>query len=347
MLRWKYSRPLLGLLLLVLAIGPMLSFGILREPGIQQTLAVAFLYGALALTYDLLFGFTGLLSFGHALFFASGAYVTAILIDSYNWPWYFAIPIAITSSAILAILVGAASLRTKGITFAMVTLAFGEAGHVVISRNFGNLTNGENGLPINADRVPGIFIGVVNTKYLFWLGLAVLIFVYAAIWWVTQSSAGRVFAALRDNEVRTSVLGLNPNRFKLLSFVIAGTLASVIGAAMLLVSGNAAPRYADANTTIALLLMVILGGAGTRWGAAIGGILYSIASTRLQDLNQGKALASLPKIISGPVSEPAFILGLLFIFIVMFAPGGLSGAYYRLRMRYLQRGVDKSNSVSM
>lgn len=347
MLRWKYSRPLLGIFLLVLAIGPLLSFGILREPGIQQTLAVAFLYGALALTYDLLFGFTGLLSFGHALFFASGAYITAILIDSYRWPWYFAIPTAIISSAFLAVLVGSASLRTKGITFAMVTLAFGEAGHVVISRNFGSLTNGENGLPINAERVPGIFIGVVNTKYLFWLALAVLIFVYAAIWWVTQSAAGRVFSALRDNEVRASVLGLNPTRFKLLSFAIAGTLASVIGAAMLLVSGNAAPRYADANTTIALLLMVILGGAGTRWGAAVGGILYSIASTRLQDLNQGKALASLPKIISGPLSEPAFILGLLFIFIVMFAPGGLSGAYYRLRMRYLQRKADKSTSRAL
>lgn len=347
MLRWRFSRPLLGLLLIVLAVGPLLSFGMLREPGIQQTLAVAFLYGALALTYDLLFGFTGLLSFGHALFFAAGAYVTAILIDSYNWPWYIAIPTAVIFSAVLATLVGAASLRTKGITFAMVTLAFGEAGHVVISRNFGNLTHGENGLPINADRVPSLFIGVVNTKFLFWLALAVLIFVYAAIWWVTQTPAGRVFSALRDNEVRTSVLGLNPNRFKLLAFVIAGTLASVVGAAMLLVSGNAAPRYATADTTIALLLMVILGGAATRWGAALGGIIYSIASTRLQDLNQGKALAALPKVISGPLSEPAFILGLLFIFIVMFAPGGLSGAYYRLRMRFLRGQAEKGAASAL
>jgi len=337
MLRWKYSRPLLGLLIAAVAAGPLLSFGMLREPGIQQTLAVAFLYGALALTYDLLFGFTGLLSFGHAVFFAAGAYLTAILINTYGWSLYLAVPAAVAITALLAALIGAASLRTKGITFAMVTLAFGEAGHIVISRNFGNLTNGENGLPINADRVPSIFIGVFNTKYLFWLALAVLVLVYLAIWWVTESSAGRVFAALRDNEIRTSVLGLNPNRFKLLSFVIAATLASVIGAAMLLVSGNAAPRYATADTTIALLLMVILGGARTRWGAVVGGIIYSIATTRLQDLNQGNALGSLPKIIGGPLSEPAFILGLLFIFIVMFAPGGLSGAYYRLRLKYLQR----------
>ena len=321
----------------MVAVGPLLSFGMLRNPGIQQTLAVAFLYGALALTYDLLFGFTGLLSFGHAIFFAAGAYLTAIFINTNGWSLYVAVFAAIVITALLATLIGVASLRTKGITFAMVTLAFGEAGHVIISRNFGNLTHGENGLPINADRIPGIFIGVVNTKYLFWLALGVLIFVYAAIWWITESSAGRVFAALRDNEVRTSVLGLNPNRFKLLSFVIAASLASVIGAAMLLVSGNAAPRYATAETTIALLLMVILGGARTRWGAVIGGIIYSVASTRLQDLNQANALKSLPKFISGPLSEPTFILGLLFIFVVMFAPGGLSGAYYNLRMKFLLR----------
>jgi branched-chain amino acid transport system permease protein len=150
MLRWKYSRPLLGILIAAIAAGPLLSFGMLREPGIQQTLAVAFLYGALALTYDLLFGFTGLLSFGHALFFAAGAYLTAIFINTNGWSLYVAVIAAVAITALLAVLIGAASLRTKGITFAMVTLAFGEAGHVVISRNFGNLTNGENGLPINA-----------------------------------------------------------------------------------------------------------------------------------------------------------------------------------------------------
>ncbi len=337
MLRWKYSRPLLNLFVAFLAIAPLLSFGPLRFPGLQQTLAVAFLYGALALTYDLLFGFTGLLSFGHALFFASGMYITTICVNHYNINIYLSSFLAIAISGILAVLVGSASLRTKGITFAMVTLAFGEAGHVIISRNFGNLTNGENGLPINADRVPQIFIGVVNTKYLFWLALATLVVVYLAVWWVTESSAGRVFSALRDNEVRVSVLGLNPQRFKLVAFVISALLASAVGVSMILVSGGAAPHFASAETTIALLLMVILGGAVTRWGAVLGGIFYSVATTRLQDLSQSSALESIPKIIKGPLTEPTFTLGLIFIFIVMFAPGGLSGAYYRGRFKYLNR----------
>lgn len=335
MLRWKYSRPLLGLFIVFLALGPIFQIPLLNEPGIQQTLAVAFLYGALALTYDLLFGFTGLLSFGHALFFAAGVYLTAIFVNTSNWPLVLAAIAAVAITAVLAVLIGSASLRTKGITFAMVTLAFGEAGHVIIGRNFGNLTNGENGLALNADRIPQFFIGVVNTKFLYWLALAVLIFVYASIWWITASSAGRVFAALRDNETRISVLGLNPSRFKLLSFVISAILASVVGVAMVVVSGGASPRFASAETTIALLLMVILGGAVTRWGAVLGGIIYSIASTRLSDLSQSTALDSIPQFIKGPLSEPTFTLGLIFIFIVMFAPGGISGAYYKLRIKYL------------
>ena len=117
---------MLGLLLLVLAIAPLFTNNPLGKPGLQQTMAVAFVWGALALTYDLLFGFTGLLSFGHALYFATGVYVSCILINHDVVSWWLAALIAIAVSAILAVLVGAASLRTTGITFAMVTLAFGE-----------------------------------------------------------------------------------------------------------------------------------------------------------------------------------------------------------------------------
>lgn len=337
MLRWKYSRPLLGVLLLVLAAAPLLGSNPLSKPGLQQTLAVAFIYGGLALTYDLLFGFTGLLSFGHAIYFGTGMYITCILINHSVAPWFIAMFIAVAITGLLAMLIGMASLRTTGITFAMVTLAFGEAGHVIINRNFFNLTGGENGIALDATKVPQFWIGVVNTKYLYWTALLALIIVYAIIWWITESSAGRVFAALRDNELRVQVLGLDTQKFKLLSFVIAGSLASFLGVAMLLAAGSAAPRFADANLTIALLLMVILGGAVTRWGAVLGGIFYSIATTRMQDLTQQPFFKDLPKAIGGPLSEPTLILGVLFILVVMFSPGGLSGAYYKLRARAISK----------
>jgi branched-chain amino acid transport system permease protein len=337
MLRWKYSRPLLIAITLIFAILPFAGDNPLSKAGLQQTMAVAFLFGALALTYDLLFGFTGLLSFGHALYFASGMYITAILINDFNVHFLLAILCAILFTSLLAALTGGAALRTTGITFAMVTLAFGQAGHVVIARDFGGFTNGDDGLPVNADRLPDFFIGVVNTKYLYLLGLGILVFIYFAAWWITESSAGRVFAALRDNEQRVSVLGLNPNRFKLLSFVLSAAMAALIGGVMLIVAGSASPRYAAADITIALLLMVILGGPVTRWGAVLGGIIYSILSTRLNVLGEGSTFDSLPTFLSGPLTEPGFTLGLIFILIVMFAPGGISGAYYRARFKYLAK----------
>jgi branched-chain amino acid transport system permease protein len=121
MLRWKYSRPLLFALTAIFAILPFAGDNPLSKAGLQQTMAVAFLFGALALTYDLLFGFTGLLSFGHALYFASGIYVTAILINDFNWNFLLAILGAIVFTSVLAALTGGAALRTSGITFAMVT----------------------------------------------------------------------------------------------------------------------------------------------------------------------------------------------------------------------------------
>jgi branched-chain amino acid transport system permease protein len=336
-LRWKYSYYLLAFVVAGLFAAPILGTNPLTRPGLQQTLAVAFVFGALALTYDLLFGFTGLLSFGHALFFASGLYLTCIFINHRIFVWWIAVIASTLLTSILAFLVGSASLRTTGITFAMVTLAFGEAGHVIVNRNFFGLTGGENGIALNADLIPSIWVGVVNTKFLYWSALVCLIVTYLVIWWVTESSAGKVFAALRDNEMRVQVLGLNTRNFKLLSFVIAGALAGLLGSMMLLLAGSAAPRFAESNITIALLLMVILGGAVTRWGAVIGGIAYSFLTTRMQDLTQNGLFEGLPKYISGPLSEPAFLLGIVFILVVMFAPGGLSGAYYRLRWRFVSK----------
>jgi branched-chain amino acid transport system permease protein len=331
--RSRFTSYFLPISAILFALAPLLGHNPFSRPGLQQTFGVAFVYGALALSYDLLFGYTGLLSFGHSLFFASGLYVTCILINHKVFAWWLAIVCAVVITAILATIVGASSLRTTGITFAMVTLAFGEAGHVIVNRNFFGLTDGENGLALNADRVPQFWIGVLNTKYLYWTALLSLVIVYLIVWWVTQSSAGRVFAAIRDNDLRVQVLGLNTKIYKLLAFTIAGSLAGFLGSVMLLLAGSAAPRFASADLTISLLLMVILGGAVTRWGAVIGGVAYSFLSTRMQDLTQNGALHGLPKWLSGPLSEPSFTLGIIFILVVMFAPGGLSGALYRLRAR--------------
>jgi branched-chain amino acid transport system permease protein len=307
---------------------------IIDEPGLQQTFAVAFLFGALALTYDLLLGFTGLLSFGHALFYAAGAYGAAFAMARWEWHIIPAAVFALIFATAIALFTGTAALRVKGIAFAMVTLAFAEAGHVIATLNLWGLSNGDITLQLRSASVPDFFLGVANTRNLYLLALITLVLVYVAVWWLTQSSVGRVWQALRDNEERVSVLGLRPFSFKLIAFVLAGVMAAFVGVVAVLVTNNANPTMASTQTTISLLLMVILGGIATRWGAVIGGLLYVILTQRLTTLDTQGALAGLPEWIGGPMSEPAFILGVIFILVVMFSPGGIAGAIYRLRMKF-------------
>lgn len=322
--------PVLGMIFFgVAAFTPVLN-----EPGLQQTFAVAFLFAALALTYDLLLGFTGLLSFGHALFYAAGAYGAAYAMARWDWGIIPAGIFALVFATAIALFTGATALRVKGIAFAMVTLAFAEAGHVIAVLNMWGLSNGDQTLQLNFNSVPEFFLGVSNTRNLYLLALVTLVLIYVAVWWLTQSSMGRVLQALRENEERVSVLGLKPFNFKLIAFVLAGVMAALVGVVAVVVTNNANPTMGSTQTTISLLLMVILGGIATRWGAVIGGLLYVVLTQRLTTLDTQGALSGLPDWIGGPMSEPAFILGVIFILVVMFSPGGIAGALYRLRMKF-------------
>jgi len=327
--KYRFVPVVLMLLAAVSVFTPVVD-----DPGLQQTFAVAFLFAALALTYDLLLGFTGLLSFGHSLFYAAGAYGAAYAMARWDWQIIPATIFALFFATAIALFTGATALRVKGIAFAMVTLAFAEAGHVIATLNLWGLSNGDITLQLRPESVPEFFLGVNNTRNLFLLSLITLAIIYLAVWWLTQSSVGRVWQALRENEERVSVLGLRPFSFKLIAFVLAGVMAAFVGVVAVIVTNNANPSMGSTGTTISLLLMVILGGIATRWGAVIGGVLYVVLSQRLTTLNTEGALSSLPEWIGGPMSEPAFILGVIFILVVMFSPGGIAGALYRLKMKF-------------
>lgn len=253
-----------------------------------------------------------------------------------RWEWSI-LPASIFAmffATAIALFTGATALRVKGIAFAMVTLAFAEAGHVIATLNLWGLSNGDITLQLRSDSVPDFFLGVANTRNLYLLALVTLVIIYLAVWWLTQSSVGRVWQALRENEERVSVLGLRPFNFKLIAFVLAGVMAAFVGVVAVIVTNNANPTMGSTQTTISLLLMVILGGIATRWGAVIGGLIYVVLSQRLTTLDTQGALSGLPDWIGGPMSEPAFILGVIFILVVMFSPGGIAGALYRLKMKF-------------
>jgi branched-chain amino acid transport system permease protein len=121
------------------------------------------------------------------------------------------------------------------------------------------------------------------------------------------------------------VLGLRPFAFKLMAFVLASFLATAGGVVYLLLIGGATPEVASANLTLSLLIMVVLGGAGTRWGALLGGILYTYLDNRLVSLAGSEQVQDLPGVLRTPLSEPLFVLGTLFILLVFFLPAGIAG----------------------
>jgi branched-chain amino acid transport system permease protein len=298
----------------------------LDSPGSLQLLGLCLVFGAVALSYDLLFGFTGLLSFGHALYFAIGAYVCNIALTRWEWSFWQALLLTAAVGLAVPLVLGSISLRVTGIAFAMVTLAFAQAGNVLVHKNPDKLTGGDEGLGIGFEAdVPSAFIGVFNTQNLYWLALGYAAAVFAISAWAVSSSPGRVWQAIRENELRVQVLGLRPFWFKLLVFVLASFLATAGGVVYLLLIGSSSPGVTTASFTLALLIMVVLGGTGTLWGPMIGGFLYTFLDSRLVDWSANERVQDLPEVLETPLSEPLFVLGVLFILVVYFLPGGIAG----------------------
>ncbi len=325
-------------LVAVLAVLPLIPIGLpvaftgaFNAPGTLQVLSSALVLATLAISYDVLFGYTGLLSFGHALPFALGVYVTNLLMIHAGLPYPVAALVAVLATLVIAGLIGALALRTAGVAFAMVTLAFAEAFSLLVLTDPVRILGGEEGLPLAADQVPDLFRGVVNTQYIYWLALSVGVLTFVVARRVVSSRAGRVFAAIRENEPRVEMMGLRPFPFKLAAFVISSTLAALAGSVYLLVVRGANVSITTPDFTLAILVMVVLGGAGRLWGAAIGGFVYGILTLRLSAVATSDAIEALPGWLSGPLSEPLFVLGVLFVLLVVFAPGGLSSL--RLRPR--------------
>lgn len=312
-------------------------------PGTLALLSLCMVFAALALSYNLLLGSAGMLSFGHALYFGAGAYGLGIALEHFGVPLWPGVFVALLGGMVIALVTGAVSMRVSGIPFAMVTLAFAQAGSVLVRRN-SRVTGGEEGLGLNTDQVPDFLIGVVNTRNLYWLTLAVLVIVYLVTLWVDASRLGHLARATRENEQRVRVLGLQPYRVKLVVFVIAAVLASLAGVAYMLLQSGTVPRAVSADLTITILVMVVLGGVGFRWGAIVGGVLYTLLDQRLTVLAGSEAIAALPDVLRVPLSEPLFILGVLFILVVMFLPGGIAGTIDAAMRR--RRGEKVRGSLS-
>ena len=340
----RLPRGVLAVVLVLLAVVPLLGFSVpglmpgppapVNSAGTVQVLGLCLVFAGVAVGYDVLFGRTGLLSFGPALYFALGVYVFDIANSDWGWSPGPALLLTLASAIVLALALGSICLRVGGIAFAMVTLAFAQAGYFLAQSNPLGLTGGDTGLVLSSSRLPGFLVGVANTPNLYWMALGYLVVALLLAWWASSSAAGLVWTAIRDNQLRVEVMGYRPFPFKLASFVLSSVVSSAGGVVYLLLVGTAAPTsVASTSVTVSILVMVVLGGAGSLWGPALGAMVYVYLQQYLLGFSGLPAFASLPGPLRIPLSQPDFLLGAIFILFVIFVPGGLAGLAQRLPRR--------------
>jgi branched-chain amino acid transport system permease protein len=232
-------------------------------------------YALFAVAFDLLLGFTGLLSFGHAMFWGGAGYVSTILIAKLHAPFALAVLAAIVYAALLALIVGAIAIRRQGIYFAMITLALAQLQYF-FAYQLGSWTGGENGVQL-AGRGSVFGIPLENDVAFYYAVLAVAALGTYLVVRVVRSPFGAVLGAMRENEQRAVALGFRVDRYKLVAFVLSGTLAGLAG--VLFAVGNRLSGLdgVDWHTSGRVVMMSILGGIGTVFGPIAGaGIFESL-----------------------------------------------------------------------
>jgi branched-chain amino acid transport system permease protein len=242
-------------------------------------------FAMFACAYNLLLGFGGMLSFGHAAFFGSAAYATAWLATAHGWGTAPAILAGVVVSALLGLFVGVIAIRRRGIYFAMITLALAQLIYFVCLE--APFTGGENGV----QGVPrGSLLGVLSLTSdiaMYYLVLAAFVAVFWFIRRVVQSPFGQVLKAIRENETRAISLGFDVNRYKLVAFVLSATLSGLAGSLKALVLGFVTLSDVLQANSGEVILMTLLGGTGTFFGPVIGAAIVVTLQEYLSDIVGG------------------------------------------------------------
>ncbi|MFT3972274.1 MAG: branched-chain amino acid ABC transporter permease [Amaricoccus sp.] len=261
-----------------------------------------------AMGYNIAFGYTGLLSLGHALFLAAGMYATGLLVALAGWPAGPALLAGAAAGAAVAGVTGVLALRTTGTAFMIVTLMFAQAGYLTVLY-FGDLTRGDEGFPLarEARSLFGLDLVADANRY----GAALTLFAAGLVACLTlvRSRTGRVLVAVRENAERTRMLGYDPFRARLLALTLSGLYAGTAGAAYALLFGYVGATFAGVQYSVLPLLWVLLGGAGTVLGPLVGALVMFY----LVDLAGSLTDATL------------LVVGAALILLVLFARTGLLG----------------------
>ena len=306
-LKWRWS----GLVLLALIALPFVanSFG----EAFYIALVTRILIFALAATsLNLILGFGGMVSFGHAAFLGVGAYTVVILSQMGVVDAWVAWPTAMVVAGLFALLIGAVSLRTQGVYFIMITLAFAQMMYylVVSFKAYG----GDDGMSLTARSRIG-FLDMSNDAHFYYVTLLACVAVLVLTARVLNARFGHVLQAIRENEVRMQSLGYAVFRYKLCAFVMSGALAGLAGALLANQSGFVSPVMMQWSQSGMLMMMVILGGVGHLYGGVWGAIVFLLLEETLSHFTIHWQLG----------------LGALLLMVVLLLPNGLTSALTHLR----------------
>jgi len=342
--RWRAPGPALRVaLVLAWALLPAAapSFQLL-----DLALKIA-LFATLAASYDVVLGYTGIVSFGHAMFFGLGAYAVALAVGRLGAPTYghlaLGFLVGIALSGLLALLIGAFSLRVKALFFAMITLAFAEFA-LILATQWSQLSGGEDGL---SPKMPGVFaagatgpFGLGSRLVTYYVVLLLCLACFLAMSRFVDSPLGRTLQGIRDNALRAEALGYRTFAFQLAATSFASAIAAVLG------GGYAMwVRYVNPESVLGIaimldvLLMVIIGGIGTLYGGVVGAAVLLGARTLLPNLRGlGASLFAGSEIVERLSERWLLYFGILFVLVVFFFPKGVLGTLREVANRHRAAG---------
>lgn len=282
----------------------------------------ALIFGGLALAVDILLGYTGLLSLGHALFFGYGAYVSALVLKNLAPSFWAAMFIVFASATVLGAVAGVMAIRARGVYFALITFGLAQvvAKLVYNTRELG-ASDGIIGIPVIRAEFLLFSVDTGNPPAFFLLVLAVIMGLYALAAYLMGTPFGRLLAAIRANESRVPFLGFHPWRYKLAAFVLAADIAALAGALYPMLRGFVSPELMFFQVSGNAVITVIVGGVGTLIGPLYGSVI----------------LTALKSLIGTVTEHHLIVIGVVFMASVIFLPQGLMG-YARPRLeRWLAR----------
>jgi branched-chain amino acid transport system permease protein len=283
------------------------------------------IYAIAATSLNLVLGYGGMLSFGHAAFVGAGAYVASILVAEGVASAWIGWPAAVAASALLAWIIGAISLRTRGVYFIMITLAFAQMMFYLV--NSMKAYGGDEGLTLPRRAELGLGLDLGNEVVFYYVVLFFLLAALYALHRVVHSRFGRVMIAIRENEARVEALGLPVYRYQLLCFVIAGAAGGLAGALLASHGKYVNPNVLHWVQSGTLMIMVILGGVGHLWGGAIGAAVL----LGLEHVISDYPIPWLAAVAPNYPQHANLGVGLVMLAIVLFAPQGVAGLLSRRR----------------